>query len=607
MITLFRILLISLLFEVSFLHADSLNLTKMKKLVEKEEFLAYNYKNYLLKNGKTFSEFEEGKEKVITSYDIAGAEIKIKILNPFTNLAIDFNTETNTIKGFDKINSLDIDAINYYYSNENRKYPKAPLVLNGDVEIILSTKEKFINDAKDKITKSKTNVSNKYYLDDKEVLHFYAPSEKYKYSYDKEILLSKDGKIYCDKDMTGIGKECETQGDISTNFKDITKGAMTLGMTVYRDTGSDNVSTEHVVLGPNNVLEVTKENRDIGKTIIQFNRRAGGMIVNGDIYAWGNNGNKITGINLGYTGSKISGTTYPVITGIVPLRAKIYDAKDKDGNNIDFYSSNYFSSPNRPKFIDFFNSVFVGTCGISTKGELFCGGTTRSVSSDQYSDLSKTTAENNIELLYRSSYFNGSSDATKVKKIFANNAIWHILGQNGKVYLWGTNSSGFGGNGNASSSFSNNSSISGLENVKDLTYLLTIGFRRMGAITNTGGIYIWGVEDYGSSSTSITTGSCSKKVSSKEWANMCSPTRINKDGLLVLLSPYTWLEDYTPKENWLGGYIKDNKEVYTLDTLKEHLKDFELLETIDVPFVIKETSRKYQHTISEMTIWKKKA
>ncbi|MBU0925870.1 5-histidylcysteine sulfoxide synthase [bacterium] len=85
------------------------------------------------------------------------------------------------------------------------------------------------------------------------------------------------------------------------------------------------------------------------------------------------------------------------------------------------------------------------------------------------------------------------------------------------------------------------------------------------------------------------------------------PSRINDNGLLVLLSPYTWLEDYTPKENWLGGYIKDNKEVYTLDTLKENLSEFELLETIDVPFVIKETSRKYQHTISQMSIWKKKA
>ena len=84
------------------------------------------------------------------------------------------------------------------------------------------------------------------------------------------------------------------------------------------------------------------------------------------------------------------------------------------------------------------------------------------------------------------------------------------------------------------------------------------------------------------------------------------PSRINDNGLLVLLSPYTWLEDYTPKENWLGGYIKDNKEVYTLDTLKEELSSFELLETIDVPFVIKETTRKYQHTISQMSIWKKK-
>lgn len=85
------------------------------------------------------------------------------------------------------------------------------------------------------------------------------------------------------------------------------------------------------------------------------------------------------------------------------------------------------------------------------------------------------------------------------------------------------------------------------------------------------------------------------------------PSRINKDGLLVLLSPYTWLEDYTPKENWLGGYIKDNKEISTLDSLKNNLSSqFELLDTIDVPFVIKETARKYQHTISQMTIWKKK-
>jgi len=85
------------------------------------------------------------------------------------------------------------------------------------------------------------------------------------------------------------------------------------------------------------------------------------------------------------------------------------------------------------------------------------------------------------------------------------------------------------------------------------------------------------------------------------------PKRVSQNGLLVLLSPYTWLEDYTPKKNWLGGFLKDNKEVKTFDTLKENLKrDFKLLDTIDVPFVIKETKRKHQYTISQMSIWQKK-
>jgi len=85
------------------------------------------------------------------------------------------------------------------------------------------------------------------------------------------------------------------------------------------------------------------------------------------------------------------------------------------------------------------------------------------------------------------------------------------------------------------------------------------------------------------------------------------PNRVNEGGLLVLLSPYTWLEEYTPKQNWLGGYYKDNKEVHTLDTLRENLEDkYELVDTIDVPFVIKETNRKFQHTLSQMSIWKKR-
>lgn len=38
------------------------------------------------------------------------------------------------------------------------------------------------------------------------------------------------------------------------------------------------------------------------------------------------------------------------------------------------------------------------------------------------------------------------------------------------------------------------------------------------------------------------------------------PNRVNDNGLLVLLSPYTWLEEYTPKKNWLVDISKTTKK-----------------------------------------------
>ena len=84
--------------------------------------------------------------------------------------------------------------------------------------------------------------------------------------------------------------------------------------------------------------------------------------------------------------------------------------------------------------------------------------------------------------------------------------------------------------------------------------------------------------------------------------------RINAGGLLVLTSPYTWLEEFTNKENWIGGYKVNGENMTTLDGLHEILKDnFEpFAEPVDIPFVIRETARKHQHTIAQMTFWKKK-
>ena len=84
--------------------------------------------------------------------------------------------------------------------------------------------------------------------------------------------------------------------------------------------------------------------------------------------------------------------------------------------------------------------------------------------------------------------------------------------------------------------------------------------------------------------------------------------RLNHGGLLVLASPYTWLEEYTKKSEWIGGFKKDGESFTTLDGLKEILgANFSLVEGPKaVPFTIRETARKYQHTLSEVTVWKRK-
>jgi len=83
--------------------------------------------------------------------------------------------------------------------------------------------------------------------------------------------------------------------------------------------------------------------------------------------------------------------------------------------------------------------------------------------------------------------------------------------------------------------------------------------------------------------------------------------RLNIGGVLMLTSPYTWLTDHTPREAWVGGFKKDGESFTTFDGLKAQLGErFELLQQpIEVPFVIRETKRKFQHTLSEVTFWKR--
>jgi 5-histidylcysteine sulfoxide synthase/putative 4-mercaptohistidine N1-methyltranferase len=83
--------------------------------------------------------------------------------------------------------------------------------------------------------------------------------------------------------------------------------------------------------------------------------------------------------------------------------------------------------------------------------------------------------------------------------------------------------------------------------------------------------------------------------------------RLNPGGLLIIASPYTWMEEYTKREKWLGGYKEDGEPVSTLDGLHRHLDlHFRLIDDpFKVAFVIRETQNKFQHTLSNFTVWER--
>lgn len=84
---------------------------------------------------------------------------------------------------------------------------------------------------------------------------------------------------------------------------------------------------------------------------------------------------------------------------------------------------------------------------------------------------------------------------------------------------------------------------------------------------------------------------------------------VNEDGVLIITSPYTWLSEFTEQQNWVGGFKRDGENFTTLDGLKEQLAPyFDLVEEPrDVPFVIRETARKFQHSVAQMSVWKRKS
>lgn len=74
------------------------------------------------------------------------------------------------------------------------------------------------------------------------------------------------------------------------------------------------------------------------------------------------------------------------------------------------------------------------------------------------------------------------------------------------------------------------------------------------------------------------------------------PELVNKGGQLLLTTPCTWLEEFTPRGNWPTGSTRG----WLKEVLSEH---FELEEERDLPFLIREHARKYQWSVAMGTRW----
>ncbi len=85
------------------------------------------------------------------------------------------------------------------------------------------------------------------------------------------------------------------------------------------------------------------------------------------------------------------------------------------------------------------------------------------------------------------------------------------------------------------------------------------------------------------------------------------PGLLNPGGQLVITSPYTWMEEFTPREKWLGGFEQNGRAVRALDTLRGILgKDFDLARTLDLPFLLREHARKFQLSVAQASVWVRK-
>jgi 5-histidylcysteine sulfoxide synthase/putative 4-mercaptohistidine N1-methyltranferase len=82
---------------------------------------------------------------------------------------------------------------------------------------------------------------------------------------------------------------------------------------------------------------------------------------------------------------------------------------------------------------------------------------------------------------------------------------------------------------------------------------------------------------------------------------------VRRGGILVITTPFTWSEEFTPKAVWLGGVVESGSPQRSEDGLKACLEEeFELIERREEACLIREHARKYEYIVPLVTVWRRK-
>jgi 5-histidylcysteine sulfoxide synthase/putative 4-mercaptohistidine N1-methyltranferase len=84
---------------------------------------------------------------------------------------------------------------------------------------------------------------------------------------------------------------------------------------------------------------------------------------------------------------------------------------------------------------------------------------------------------------------------------------------------------------------------------------------------------------------------------------------MNYGGVVVMVTPFSWLTEFTPRGKWLGGFYDpvSKEPIRSKDVLQRVMQNngFEKIHEEEMPLVIREHARKYQYIVSEASGWRK--